>query len=108
MNKGERVGNFPVNRTQNITLKVGQRVKSVAITCMPDSANPLLIGWNENASANDYLLPGFSYEIAPDAGNYLDGNEIRLKFGQVDGTANAPGLDRALVKIKYEMNEDIC
>lgn len=108
MNKAERVSNHPVNGTGRIiVLKKGQFVKSVSITCQRDSANPLLIGWNENASVNDYLLPGDSKPYVPDYGNYLDGNEIRLKFGQIDGTALQSGINRALVTIKFEQQDDI-
>ena len=109
MNKAERISNHPVNGAGRIIkLAKGQRVKSVSIKCMLDSANPLLIGWNENASVNDYLIPGESQPYKPDTGNYLDGNEIRLRFGQIDGSAMELGVNRALVKVFYEGDENIC
>lgn len=108
MNKAERVSNQAVNNDKVIKLKKGQRVVSVAITCASISANPVLIGWNENPSSADYLMPGESYGIVPQPGNYLDDNEIRLKFGQVDGSALAAGVNQALIKIKYEGKENIC
>lgn len=109
MNKAEKITIYPVNGAGKIiSIKEGDLITSISITCLPDSANPLLIGWNENASVNLYALPGSSYPYKPTPGNYLDGNEIRLKFGQIDGTPLASGVNRAVVTIYYEGKETIC
>jgi hypothetical protein len=103
--KKEKVTMYAVNKAQNITFKDGQRVKSISITCADISQNQLLIGWNREASTQDYLNPGEGYVVTPDVGNYLDGNELKMKFGNI-GSTNVnnlnPGLNQALVRVTVE------
>jgi hypothetical protein len=100
--KNEKVVMYPINKDDIITFDQGQRVKSISITCADLSQNQLLIGWNRDATTQDYLNPGEGYVVTPDVGNYLDGNELRLRFANIGSMSLNPGLNQALVRVTVE------
>lgn len=80
---------------------------SVSITCMENSANNLLIGWDENASSKNYLSQGESRGYGPYLeGQYMGNRALRFAWLDVATGTVLTGSNQGLVIFSYEVEID--